>query len=73
MAKLRKPAPGGESDRPAKKPKGFAMPAIRGSEEWRVWVERLLDHDRSSWPDLVDRALAVYAKSMGFKDPPPKR
>ncbi len=56
-----------------KRPKGFAMPAVRGSEEWRAWVERLIDHDRTSWPDLVDRALAAYAKSVNFEEPPPKR
>lgn len=57
----------------AKKPKGFALPAVRGSEEWQAWVERLMEHDRSNWPDLIDRALVAYAKATGFSERPPKR
>jgi hypothetical protein len=70
MAKSKKKAP---EPVQAKKPKGFALPAVRGSEEWQAWVERLMEHDRSNWPDLVDRALVAYAKGAGFKEAPPKR
>jgi hypothetical protein len=66
MAKKR---PAGE---PAKQPKGV-LPAVRGSEEWRAWVDRLCDFDRVPYPVLIDRALAEYAKSVGFKEAPPKR
>jgi len=66
MAKKR---PAGE---PAKQPKGV-LPAVRGSDEWRAWVERLAEFDRVSFPILIDRALAEYAKGIGFAEPPPKR
>jgi hypothetical protein len=64
---------GAHEEKPAKQPKGFAMPPVRGSEAWRGWVDRLIDHDRSSWPDLVDKALVAYAKAVGFKEAPPRR
>ena len=73
MAKKR---PGGAGTEPApakKKPKGFALPAVRGSDEWGAWVQRLIEHDRSSWPDLVDKAVVAYAKAVGFKESPPRR
>jgi hypothetical protein len=76
MAKAKKPTNPEVSEpakAPARKPKGFALPPVRGSAEWGEWVGRLADHDRSSYPDLVDRALAAYAKQAGFKDAPPKR
>jgi hypothetical protein len=56
-----------------KEPKGFAMPAVRGSAPWREWVRGLLEHDRSDWPDLVDKALVAYAKSIGYKEAAPRR
>lgn len=58
---------------PKRKPKGFALPPVRGSEEWGEWVGRLAVSERLGYPDLVDRALADYAKQVGFKEAPPKR
>jgi hypothetical protein len=64
---------GGAEQAPDEKPKGFAMPPVRGSDAWRQWVTGLIDHDRSSWPDVVDRALVVFARSIGYKPNPPRR
>jgi hypothetical protein len=72
MAKQKKTATK-EMTRPAKEPKGFAMPAVRGSAHWQEWVRGLLEHDRSDWPDLVDKALVAYAKQIGFKTEAPRR
>jgi|GEM_PF-1192536 len=47
--------------------------SIRGSTEWRDWLNRLSDHCRLKSADVVDRALIVYAKQEGFTEPPPKR
>jgi hypothetical protein len=64
-----------------KKPKGagewgprkpFAL-QVRGDSAWKSWVERLAKHDRASVSDLVDRALASYARSVYFTDPAPPR
>lgn len=55
-----------------RKPKGFVL-SVRGTDDWRAWLQRLADHDRASMPDLLDRALVAYAKGVGFKEAPPKR
>jgi hypothetical protein len=46
---------------------------IRGSLEWRGWVERGADHCRTDVAKLVDVALIRYLREQGFTDPPPKR
>jgi hypothetical protein len=73
MAKKKSSSETNEAEMSAKKPKGFALPPVRGSEDWKGWVERLAEFDRSSLPDLLDRALVAYAKQIKFKDAPPRR
>lgn len=46
---------------------------IRGTDEWRAWVERLAKHARSSVSTLVDHALAEFAANHSFEEPPPER
>jgi hypothetical protein len=46
---------------------------LRGSEEWKEWVERLADHCRSDVAKTIDRALVLLAKSEGFTEEPPAR
>lgn len=53
--------------------KGPAGSALRGSESWVSWVKELQDFDRSDWPDLADKALVAYARSIGFKPEAPRR
>ena len=45
---------------------------IRGREEWKDWLARFADANRSDMVDLIDDALEAYAKTKGF-EPPPKR
>jgi hypothetical protein len=45
---------------------------IRGGEEYKQWLIKFALHERSDMVDLVDDALAAYAKAKGF-DVPPKR
>jgi hypothetical protein len=51
-----------------------AMVTIRGTEDWRSWLSRLAEYDRStSISEMMDRALVAYARQIGFKEMPPKR
>lgn len=45
---------------------------IRAREEWKGWLARFADANRSDMVDLIDDALEAYAKIKGF-EPPPKR
>jgi hypothetical protein len=48
--------------------------SVAATVAWRDWVVGLAEHVRaSSIPDLLDRALVAYAKSVGYDVPPPKR
>jgi hypothetical protein len=46
---------------------------FRSTPDWRDWVARLAESERIGVPDLIDRAVAEYAKKVGFPEPPPKR
>ena len=46
---------------------------IKGTDEWREWLERLGKHLRTPASTIVDHALVRYAKEMGFKEEPPER
>jgi hypothetical protein len=52
-----------------------AAPAltIRGSREWREWVNRGAGHCRTDVAKLVDAALVRYLREQGFTEEPPKR
>ncbi len=43
---------------------------IRGSAEWKGWLEGLAKAHRQSVAGLIDTALARLAKEIGYKDPP---
>jgi hypothetical protein len=47
--------------------------SIRGSSEWRDWLNRLADHSRLKAADVIDRALILYARHEGFDEPAPRR
>jgi hypothetical protein len=53
-------------------PRPIAL-TIRGRVEWKEWVARLAEADRTSLNELVDRSLARYAREIGFKEAPPER
>jgi hypothetical protein len=60
---------------PVAKPSGAKPTAltIRGSLDWREWVERGAEHCRTDTAKLVDAALIDYLRSRGFAEDPPKR
>jgi hypothetical protein len=58
-----------------KKPSGAKPTAltIRGSLDWREWVERGANHCRTDVAKLVDAALIDYLKARGFEQEAPER
>lgn len=61
------------NENPSGRARQFIMLTIRGSKEWRAWLERGANHCRIDSSKLVDIAVARYLKSQGFEEPPPKR
>lgn len=45
---------------------------VRVSVEYKEWIARFAEHERSDLSDLIDAAIARHAKARKF-DPPPKR
>jgi hypothetical protein len=46
-----------------------AVIALRSRPEWRDWVERLAEFERTpSLNDLFDRVIVAYARQVGFKE-----
>jgi len=44
--------------------------SVRGSRQWKKWVEDLAKENRQTVANLIDMALARFAKDTGFRDPP---
>jgi hypothetical protein len=57
--------------------KKAAAPAIavtlRGSPEWKAWVEGFAEDRRLDVAKLIDRALIEYAKAEGYTPKAPPR
>ncbi len=72
MAKKKAPPTEGERnpDKWDRKPMAIQM---RGSDEWRAWVEQGAKHIGLKVPSLIDQALRLYFKENGFTEPPPER
>jgi hypothetical protein len=72
MAKSKKKAEPGPRSEPVRVRSAVLM--IRGTPEWKAWVEELMEADRSpSLNELIDRALVAYARQIKFSKPAPKR
>lgn len=65
-AKKKKP------ESPAKIRLGVAV-TLKGSPEWKAWLERFADHTRLDVAKLIDKALVHYAESEGFSEASPRR
>ena len=61
-----------KSDPPDMPPRVSAV-TIKGTPEWKAWVERAADHCRDSVSAMFDKAVTEYAKKNGFEEPPPRR
>jgi hypothetical protein len=51
----------------------FKMLTIRGTPEWRAWLDRAAKFCRINTSSLVDVAVTKYAREQGFTEPPPDR
>jgi hypothetical protein len=60
-------------DKPAEPGPRRTVLTIKGTEEWRSWLERLAAHVRTPASTIVDHALIKYAKEAGFKEEAPVR
>jgi hypothetical protein len=58
--------------RPIKKAITPNIISIRGTTEWRDWLDRFAAHQRITPTALVDQALTEAARRAGFDDPPPR-
>ncbi len=60
---------------PGKKPdpKEVITWGLRMTREYQEWLNRLATHDRCTMAGLIDRAVANYAKQIGFNGQPPDR
>lgn len=47
--------------------------SIKGSAEFRDWLNELADHERVTSVAVIERALVEYAVNHGFTKPAPKR
>lgn len=46
---------------------------IKGTPEWRAWVDEAATHCRETIASFFDKAAVEYAKDKGFTKPPPPR
>ena len=46
---------------------------LKGSNEWKAWVDELADQFRTDTSKLIDMALVEFAKAHGFKKEAPRR
>ncbi len=67
----------GTMAKPRKAPKPKTAPGrlavaftLKGSPEWKAWVEELANHSRTDVSKLIDLALVEYAKARGIRDAP---
>jgi hypothetical protein len=67
MAKAKKSPPKAAQGRTA------IVVTLKGSTEWKTWVDELADHCRTDVSKLIDQALVELAKSKGFTKGAPRR
>lgn len=46
---------------------------IRGSEEWRAWVDRAARFNGTNVTSMFDMAVARFVRESGFNEVPPER
>ena len=69
----KKPTPKAESSGPETWNKKPLIVNLRGSEEFKAWLQELASYDRQSVSGLVERALVHYGRAVGFDKPAPER
>jgi hypothetical protein len=65
-----------EKKKPRGRPKGTGpkgnVVALKGTPEWKTWLDEFADHCRLGLAGVIDLALERLAEDKGFR-PPPKR
>lgn len=46
---------------------------LRGSPEWKAWIEAGARYCRTDVAKLIDAAVVDYLRARGFKQEPPER
>jgi hypothetical protein len=46
---------------------------LKGSPEWKAWLDELSDQFRTDNSKVIDLALVEFAKAHGFKREAPRR
>ncbi len=59
-----------EAEEEARKP---SIMQVRGSAEYKRWVESLVRFDDRPLSSIIERALREYAAKIGFKEEQPDR
>jgi hypothetical protein len=62
-----------ESSSPAAKSRLAIAVTLKGSPEWKEWLEELAVHCRLDVAKVIDAALVDYAKAKGFAREAPRR
>jgi hypothetical protein len=44
--------------------------ALKGSAEWKSWLDAFADHCRLGLADTVEQSLLCYAKERSYEGPP---
>lgn len=73
MANPKKTAPKGAGRKPSGQPRKAVAVTLKGSEEWKAWIEALARHSRLDVAKLIDRAVIEFAKKEGFEPEAPER
>lgn len=60
-------------DQQTRRPPRQNAVVLRGTVEWRDWLKRVAEFDRTNVAALFDRSVVEYAKARGFTEPPPAR
>ena len=44
--------------------------AIKGSKEWKLWLDSFSSHCRLGLSDTIEQSLVYYAEERGYREPP---
>ena len=44
--------------------------ALKGSPEWKAWLDGFAGHCRLGISDTIEQSLLCYARERGFEQPP---
>lgn len=69
----KKPTPGPAPKGPESWNKKPLIVNLRGSEDFKAWLQEVASADRQSVSGLVERAVVHYARSIGFTKEAPER